>query len=181
MAQFGNSPVRWMIRIGILLLIGASITVFAVTPATANTTLAAAHVRWASRPFDGYRLVVEESAVRCRQDVGVRAETIVKQFSDTCRTIPWTVSALFMLAERNHSTRYACVDLGCACDTVMTARVVYDPQFGYPSRLEFHWVSEPNMRHLDFWKQLLAERAIPHCRPLTYSQTIQVVSLTPMP
>jgi hypothetical protein len=180
MALFSTRSVRWMLLLGSVGLLLAG-TFASRVVATTETPLAAAYARWSLRPFDTYRLVVEESAVRCRQDVAVRGEGVVKQFSDTCRTVPWTVAGLFMLAERNHSTRYPCVDQGCACDTVMTARVQYDAQLGYPNRLEFRWAIEPNLRHFDFWEHLLAERAVPQCRALAYSQTIQVVSLTPMP
>jgi len=179
MALFAKPLVRWALAGGIALLLAGG-GALAAAPTTARARLAAAHARWALRPFDAYRLVVEESAVRCRQDVAVRAEEVVKRFSDTCRTVPWTISGLFTLAERNHSTRYRCVDQGCACDTVMTAHVFYDSQLGYPDRLEFHWAIEPNISHPDFWRQLLAGRAVPQCRVMTYNQTIQVISLTPM-
>lgn len=181
MARFGRRPVRWAALVGGLGLLLVGTLAFGVAPTTAHARLTAARAQWALRPFDSYRLVVEETAVRCRQDVEVRSEVVYRRFSNSCRTVPWTVTGLFSLAEQNHSTRYPCVDRGCACDTVMTARVFYDARLGYPSRLEFRWSIAPNVSHPDFWRQLLAEGALPRCRTLSYSQTIQVVSLTPAP
>lgn len=164
-----------------LICVGALLVVFLLPflPVETSAPLVAARKQWGMRPFSGYRLVIEETAINCRQDVDVKNEVVTRLFSDTCRTVPWTVTGLFTIAERNHSTRYQCVDLGCACDTIMTAHVVYDPQNGYPTRLDFHWTTALNLRHPDFWRALITKRAIPACRALNYNKTIQVLSLTP--
>ncbi len=178
MARPAKPWVWWMLFVFGAVLTGVLLLFY--LPVETNSHLDIARRQWGMRAFSGYRLVIEETAINCRQDVGVQNEVVTRLFSDTCRTVPWTVTGLFTIAERNHSTRYQCVDLGCACDTVMTAHVVYDAQNGYPTRLDFHWTTALNVRHPDFWRTLIAKRAIPTCRALNYNKTIQVVSLTPV-
>jgi hypothetical protein len=126
-------------------------------------------------------MVIAEDNGRCIQDTEVEGERVIRRTQNSCRSGYRTIGSLFKLIDGTRSSVYRCVDHGCACDTVMTARAVYDPALGYPLEVSFSWVVRANWRHPDFWEQVLATGGLPRCRNTTFSRTFAVISLTPLP
>lgn len=150
-------------------------------PLLANNEFADAQTRWEARPFSNYHLVLAEDGRNCFQSVLVKDEEIVKILQNNCRVRPRTITSLFTLIDLNAPTVYRCVDFRCACDTIMSRQVVYDPQLGYPHEVGFNWYVKTNWFHPDYWQIALATRSLPICRNTTFSRKVTVVSLTPMP
>jgi hypothetical protein len=143
--------------------------------------LRAARTRWQQRPFARYQLVVAQDHNRCRHEAEVLGTQISSVRSNPCGLPDRTVDDLLAQIERSTPTTYPCVAFGCACETVVSVAGLYNPQLGYPRELGRRWVVRLNWRHVDFWRYLLQQRALPPCRKETFIKTIDVLTLTPLP
>lgn len=142
--------------------------------------LAVARNHWNTRPFANYRLLIDENNGGCQQEVLVKGERVVASLQNSCRLNARTVNSLFNLIEGSPPAVYPCVEMGCACDTVLSTRTSYNPRFGYPVEIVFKWSPRANWKHPDYWKRMLITGRPPHCRAATFRRTITVLSLAPM-
>ena len=118
--------------------------------------LVVAEVRWLDHPIDHYRLVMFRKPEMtgllpaCDQDIEVEREVITKINTDSCsqdslpsNTIetvvgpPMTVSMLFKLLE--HDTTEIRFGRGAQCGDLSVVESSYDPQFGYPTSIQYKW------------------------------------------
>jgi hypothetical protein len=158
---------------GAALLLAALAVAAAWQLGAPRRALEEARARWLAAPVEHYRLVVRMKGWGgCSQDAEVRRERVVTIAANTCRFYsPRTVSGLFAEAERflrapefGISCRRGLPGRDCACYVPYTVIAAYDPQRGYPSRLQVS-VGDyaPNRTHLHYWRYLLRNGREPIC------------------
>lgn len=166
--------------IGLLISVGLMAAVFWPTPRHA---LATARERWHAQHLDRYRLLVEHRALlsRCQQEVEIADEQIVAVAENSCPyPATTTINDLFATTERYMAER-PCGPNGCDCDGSMRVDVVYDQQFGYPQQLVIRAQPSERWQHLDYWRNLWANRGKLRCTVVGYSgPNIRVLALTPI-
>lgn len=155
-------------------------------PHSPNAVLSAAEQRWEGRGFANYRIVVqvERSGVACTQELEVRGNRQPFAVRDTCGS-SWfsqlSVPRLFDYSTRvaQAPTCYPSSQL-CPCQQLRVGRVVYDPQLGYPSLIDYERRVRPNIISLDYWRRAWDQRKLPNCDPGTRNIRITVLSLKPV-
>lgn len=189
MARLPHVRRRWLaLAAALLVLLGAAAAVaLPREPARADPELAQAERRWQARPFDGYRMIVQEQIGPrvCQQDVRVVGEEIAEVLQNSCGRPPsWTTTRLFRWIGQLETAESSCFPSAsfCACRVQERTRAVYDPQLGYPRSVEYTWTLEPNVRSVDYWRYTWQMSTLSSCaqdgrEPIQVS----VVSLMPMP
>lgn len=148
--------------------------------------LAGARARWEAAAIRDYRIVVfwDRELLDCQQDFEARGGVVSYRHQDTCNVGPGAVgrtSALPTVAflfERVEAalTEPICGQNGCICDGPIETQVEYDPEWGYPARIQT--VLRPDWRWRDpaFWLAGL-RGDLAACPPTVFiGQTIQVTS-----
>lgn len=139
--------------------------------------------RWAARPFDAYRLEVEQRlGTSCRYVIEVRDERITSVPFNTCSQLIWwrdmpvlPVDALFT---RLASAAGSCGPAGCRCDGVVLLAAEYDPRLGYPRSARLSASRALAWLRPDAWQDLARPRA---CPASYVGLELTVVGLTPLP
>ncbi len=154
--------------------------------------LETAKARWAASGITDYRIVVEYKRPysTCLQDFDVRRTTISHKHKDTCRiggavtgnrSTTWpTVADLFDRIENGQNSPQ-CGPNGCICDGPIEMTVTYDPQYGYPTQINYTLRQDLRNRDLGYWLAML-DGSLANCPQVTYiGQTLSVTSVTPLP
>jgi hypothetical protein len=124
--------------------------------------------------------VVAQDHNRCQHVAEVYDQRVVVQ-SNPCGLPNRTVDDLFSLIESGPTATYACVQHGCACQTVVQVRGRYSPALGYPLAVGREWTVRANWQHPDFWRYVWQAWAWPSCHKVTFITTLDVLSITPLP
>lgn len=142
-----------------------------------------ARERWERRPFDAYRLEVEQRlGTSCRYVIEVRDERITSVPFNTCSQLIWwrdlpvlPVGAIFALLG---SSAGRCGPAGCRCDGVVLLAAEYDPRLGYPRSARLSASRTLAWLRPDAWPDLARPRA---CPASYVGLELTVVGLTPLP
>lgn len=145
-----------------------------------DEALAAAHARWATRPFARYRLVTElatESGKVCRQDTEVYREQVMAVFQNSCSDSLRTVTTLFTAIE-TYTSMPPC-QTTCACSGPIFVHAVYDDQWGFAKEINAWLRPEGRWFNPAYWKYRLTRTG---CFVTGFDdEKITVLSLTPLP
>jgi hypothetical protein len=140
--------------------------------------------RWEARPFNAYRVEVEQRlGTSCRYVVEVHDERITSVIYNTCSQVIWwrdlPVLPVGPLFTRLSSAAGSCGSAGCFCDGVVLLDASYDPALGYPRTA--HLRAEPAVRwlHPGFWRELLGPPRT--CQRSLVELDLKITSLTPIP
>ncbi len=146
-----------------------------------------AQERWSVRPFDGYRLVVQEQIGNriCQQDVEIKGEQIAKELGNSCgRPSLWTTTRIFDYITQLETPEGKCwpSDSFCACNVVEETRAIYDSSLGYPRSVTYTWRLWPNLTDPSYWRYAWQMHTLKSCEQHG-GQVIQldILSLAPMP
>lgn len=138
----------------------------------------AARERWAARPFDAYRLVVEiHSGMDCIIDNQVEGEQAIYGTGNPpgCAHFRFSVSDLFALIDAFKHGQ--CGPNGCGCDGPIGIEVQYDETLGYPTQIEILLQPERRWQYPEFWELQLQGGS---CAGAAYTgQMIRVTALWP--
>lgn len=158
---------------GVTLLLVALAAVAGWQLGAPRRTFEEARARWLAAPVEQYRLVIRMKGWGgCSQDAKVRRERVVAIAENTCRFhSPRTITSLFAETDRflrspelGAGCRRGIPGRDCACYIPYSVVAEYDPQRGYPSRLEVNVTNyAPNRAHLDYWRYLLRNGREPAC------------------
>src|SRR5262245_51951499 len=181
MARLNQPAMRWALGAAVVAALGCGLFALLQRQPVADMQLAAAESRWAQRPFSHYQLVVA-AGVACELGVEVRDEQAVQIFHpSSCGYPARTVKDLFDIVKRNKPVRQNCTYLRCACRQSIDVYASYDQQWGYPVRIAVWLRREANLEHPDYWRYVLASKALPNCARVADVEIVRVVSLTPLP
>ena len=184
MRRTGRPHTRWAILGAIVTLVAACGLFRPVSTRILSQpeALVEARERWDARPFKRYRMGMLYSShqINCRQDVEIRGEMVITIFQNTCPQGALTVSAIFKQIDTHLDTHAGqCGPNGCGCDGPIGVDADYDAQFGYPRSMELRLRPEERWQYIAYWRYVLPGG---FCQPSNFrSQTIRVVSLTPIP
>jgi hypothetical protein len=178
--RVGRAQAVFLSLAGVLLLIcgGATLLLTPSAEGAGDAELAAARARWAARPFTSYRMVIVD--LRCRMQIEVAGERVVSTTPSNCPQGSRSVDELFQLIERDGTVGIACAYSNCSCDDVYHIRAHFDPQLGFPLRIEVRLTPTPNWRHPDYWAESFERRTLLRCDQVEGSKEIVVESLTPL-
>ena len=181
------SPLARRLALALLVLCALPSSVVAAdsVPLARTPLRIAAQARWEGRPFASYRITVRvESQNRsCFQEVEVRdGRNAVTR--DSCRTF-WlsalTVTRLFDLSSRLERAPECSPSVQpCACQRLRLGGVSFDEQLGFPTQLTLQRWVRPNPGHVDFWRHLFDQHALPPCNELGAAVRLTVVAVAPL-
>lgn len=190
-------PLWRSVMIGTALLISGIVAV-GVAPnllasSSAKQELAKAQSRWAARDFNRYRMVVETGdgfSEPCRQEVEIQNEKVINVLQNCKKPTPFqeqptvAIADLFNQLEK-HTSKTECGPNGCACDGVISADAIYDPQLGYPRQIE---VKLKRLSFVELWMhpqgkpRAMAMLSGGPCTLIGFAERkIKVLSLKPSP
>jgi hypothetical protein len=134
----------------------------------------AAETLWAQAKIDRYTLTIDANS--CHYVARVRSDkaTISGLQQLSCIAQPSSVTNLFAMLKRDGVIARLCDTRGCPCESLTTARGIYDPQRGYPTQINVDVDLHPAWLTADLWKNMFADLALPPCISHTIS-TIRVV------
>jgi hypothetical protein len=151
--------------------------------------LNAARLRWQARPFEHYRLeIAQDSQVLTHTRLEERYEVWDESLNMTQSTIQlMSVSRMFDWIERyprHDAFRCGGLNFECLPPTSYRVQATYDPQLGYPRRIELIRTRQPDWFNPEFWRWLVTSGEWITCdHPLCMSTTrttIEITDLTPV-
>ncbi len=154
------------------------------TPLSQAQALQLARARWDARPFEQYRVSVEE------QDhtygIGTRATYMVwDEAADMSRAglVGKTVPDFFNLIEQQRGTRNTESRIGfCPQKTTLSVQAIYDEQLGYPRSIELFTTTRPDWLNINYWRCSLETSWGPSCANLACTTTTQkTITITVLP
>ena len=146
--------------------------------------LLSAEIRWATRPFTHYRMVIASTSGQmtfCDKEIQVQNGVVTKIIYDTCPDEPtMTIDDLFKQLENDTTAIDWITGRGCSFMAVYPA---YDIQLGYPRQIEYRQVqaTRSNLGELNYFISRLPGAPTTCYGLLVGKPGIIVKSLTPLP
>ncbi len=140
---------------------------------------AAAIARWSEQSFARYRLIVEENAGECRQDVVVEHEQVASVRENTCSHPARTIADLFSFVKQTQDQMISssakplvhtpemlqvaqCAG-ACVCNVLRSIRARYDPRLGFPTEIQVWRHEQAEWAKSAFWRRVWLNQQLPSC------------------